>query len=97
MDVNTCVVAGVTTCVCVSTTIRGGVEHNYHMIIVKDGVAEIDRDSHEAELKTMQRVFAEVKGADEVIGMLKHTEHVSFGPVAGMRYDSSRADILLSS
>jgi nicotinamidase-related amidase len=71
MDVNTCVVAGVTTYVCVSTTIRGGVEHNYHMIIVKDGAAEIDRDSHEAELKTMQRVFAEVKGADEVIGMLK--------------------------
>jgi hypothetical protein len=41
------------------------------MIIVKDEVAAIDRDSHEAELKTMQRVFAEVKGTDEVIGTLK--------------------------
>ena len=41
------------------------------MIIVKDAVAEIHRDAHDAELKTMQRVFAEVKGTDEVIGMLQ--------------------------
>ena len=36
------------------------VEHNDRMIIVKDAVAEAHRDTHEAELKTMQRVFAEV-------------------------------------
>src|SRR5689334_17703043 len=36
MGVTTCVVSGVTTCVCVSTTIRGGVECNYRMVIVKD-------------------------------------------------------------
>jgi nicotinamidase-related amidase len=70
MNVNTCVVAGVTTCVCVSTTIRGGVEHNYRMIIVEDAVAEVHRDTHEAELKTMQRVFAEVKSTHEVVAML---------------------------
>src|SRR5215471_18243242 len=70
MDVNTCVVVGVTTCVCVSTTIRGGVEHNYRMIISKDAVAEVHRDTHEAELKTMQRIFADVKSTDEVIAML---------------------------
>jgi ureidoacrylate peracid hydrolase len=73
MDVNTCVVSGVTTCVCVSTTIRGGVEHNYRMIVVKDAVAEVNRDTHEAELKTMQRVFADVKSTDEVVAMLDAT------------------------
>ena len=73
MDVNTCVVTGVTTCVCVSTTIRGGVEHNYRMIIVEDAVAEVHRDTHEAELKTMQRVFAEVKSTDEVVAMMAAT------------------------
>lgn len=78
MDVNTCVVTGVTTCVCVSTTIRGGVEHNYRMIIVKDAVAEVHGDTHEAELKTMQRVFAEVKTADEVVAMLA-TKSVRIG------------------
>jgi ureidoacrylate peracid hydrolase len=70
MDVNTCVVAGVTTCVCVSTTVRGGVEHNYRMILVKDAVAEANRDAHEAELRTMDRVFADVRTTDEVISML---------------------------
>lgn len=70
LGVTTCVVCGVTTCVCVSTTIRGGVEHNYRMVLVSDAVAEIHRDTHEAELKTMARVFAEVKTTDEVVAML---------------------------
>jgi ureidoacrylate peracid hydrolase len=70
MGVTTCVVAGVTTCVCVSTTVRGGVEHNYRMILVKDAVAEVNRDTHEAELKTMARIFADVKTTDEVVEML---------------------------
>jgi nicotinamidase-related amidase len=70
LGVTTCVVCGVTTCVCVSTTIRGGVEHNYRMILAKDGVAEVHRDTHEAELKTMARFFADVKSTDEVIDML---------------------------
>jgi ureidoacrylate peracid hydrolase len=70
MGVTTCVVSGVTTCVCVSTTIRGGVEHNYHMILAKDAVAEVNRDTHEAELRTMARIFADVKTTDEVVAML---------------------------
>jgi ureidoacrylate peracid hydrolase len=70
MGVTTCVACGVTTCVCVSTTIRGGVEHNYRMIVVSDAVAEVDRTTHEAELRTMARIFADVKTADEVVGML---------------------------
>ena len=70
MGVTTCVVAGVTTCVCVSTTIRGGVEHNYRMILVKDAVAEITRATHEGELQTMARLFADVHTTDEVVAML---------------------------
>jgi ureidoacrylate peracid hydrolase len=70
LGVSTCVVSGVTTCVCVSTTVRGGVEHNYRMILVGDAVAEVSRDTHEAELKTMARVFADVKTADEVVALL---------------------------
>jgi len=41
------------------------------MIIAKDAVAEVHRDTHEAELKTMQRIFADVKSTDEVIAMLQ--------------------------
>ena len=70
MGVTTCVVVGVTTCVCVSNTVRGGVEHNYRMILVSDSVAEISRDSHEGELKTMNRIFADVRTTDEVKALL---------------------------
>jgi ureidoacrylate peracid hydrolase len=70
MGVTTCVARGVTTCVCVSTTIRGGVEYNYRMIVVSDAVAEVDRTAHEAELRTIALIFADVKTTDEVIGML---------------------------
>ena len=66
--VTTCVVCGVTTCVCVSTTVRGGLEYNYRMMIVGDAVAEVSRETHAAELKTMQRVFGEVKTTAEIEG-----------------------------
>ena len=70
MGVTACVVSGVTTCVCVSTTVRGGVEHNYRMILVEDAVADVHRGTHQAELKTMARVFADVKTTDEVVALL---------------------------
>jgi ureidoacrylate peracid hydrolase len=71
LGVSTCVVAGVTTCVCVSTTVRGGVEHNYRMILVSDAVAEVSRQAHDAELQTMDRLFADVRSTDEVIELLR--------------------------
>ena len=77
MGVTTCVVSGVTTCVCVSTTVRGGVEHNYRMILVKDAVAEVSRNTHEAELETMDRLFADVKTTDEVVAMLTEVATIS--------------------
>ena len=73
MNVTTCVVCGVTTCVCVSTTVRGGVEHNYRMIVVNDAVAEIHRDTHESELKTLARNFADVHSTSEILEMLART------------------------
>jgi len=70
MDVSTCVVTGVTTCVCVSTTVRGGVEHNYRMMLAHDAVAEVSREAHDAELRTMDRLFADVRSTDEVIELV---------------------------
>ena len=70
MGITTCVVTGVTTCVCVSNTVRGGVEHNYRTILVSDATAEVNKEAHEAELKTMNRVFADVKTTAEVVTLL---------------------------
>jgi ureidoacrylate peracid hydrolase len=77
MGVTTCVVTGVTTCVCVSTTVRGGVEHNYRMILASDAVAEVSREAHDAELKTMARIFADVKSTDEIVAMLQDNQTLS--------------------
>jgi ureidoacrylate peracid hydrolase len=81
MGVTTCVVAGVTTCVCVSNTVRGGVEHNYRIILVSDGTAEVNREAHAAELKTMNRVFADVKTTADVmqllLGSARSAQHAS--------------------
>lgn len=70
MGVTTCVMAGVTTCVCVSSTTRGGVERNFRMIVVTDCAAEIQRAWHDAELKAMNWVFADLMTSDEVLGLL---------------------------
>jgi nicotinamidase-related amidase len=69
--VSTCVVAGVTTTVCVSTTLRGGVGHNYRMILVDDATAETNRALHEAEVKILGLTFADVMGTNAVTGLLK--------------------------
>jgi len=71
LGINTCVVVGVTTCVCVSTTVRGATEHNYRTIVVSDAVAEGQRELHEAELKVFEWAYADVKTTDEVMKMLK--------------------------
>ena len=70
MGVTTCVMTGVTTCVCVSSTTRSGVERNFRMIFVSDGTAEIHRERHEAELATMDWVYADVVTTDQVLEML---------------------------
>jgi isochorismate hydrolase len=40
-------------------------------ILVSDGVAEVSGETHARELKTMSRVFADVKTADEVMELLQ--------------------------
>jgi ureidoacrylate peracid hydrolase len=68
--IDTCIVSGVTTCVCISSTVRGGVAQNYRMIIAKDGVAEVNKHTHTAELETMQRLFGDVVTVDEMVTWL---------------------------
>lgn len=71
LGVDRCIVCGVTTCVCVSTTVRGAVARNYRVAIARDGVAEVNRRTHEAELETMARVFCDVTDSATVIAALE--------------------------
>src|SRR5262249_20799035 len=65
--VTTCAVAGITTAICVSSTIRGGVEYNYRMVLVEDAVSEQSREMHEAEVKILEDGFADVTSTSEVV------------------------------
>jgi ureidoacrylate peracid hydrolase len=67
LGVDTCVVAGVTTCICVSSTVRGGVAEGKRMVVVKDACAEVQRALHESELQTLGRIFADVVSVDDVV------------------------------
>jgi hypothetical protein len=40
------------------------------MVLAGDGVAEVDRNTYDAELKTMSPVFADVRSTEELIGLL---------------------------
>ena len=71
LGVTTCVMTGVTTTCCVSSTTRAGVEHNFHMMLVRDGMADMHREGHEAELGILSWLFGDVVTADQVIKMLK--------------------------
>ncbi len=71
LGVTTCVMSGVTSCVCVSSTTRAGVERNFRMLFVSDCTAETHRESHECELGTVSWAYADVVTADEVIAMLR--------------------------
>jgi hypothetical protein len=40
------------------------------MILAGDAVAEMSREAHDAELRTMDRLVADARSTDEVIGLL---------------------------
>jgi hypothetical protein len=40
------------------------------MILASDAVAEVSREAHDAELRTMDRLFADVRSSDEIIELV---------------------------
>jgi ureidoacrylate peracid hydrolase len=52
------VVCGVTTNVCVETTVRDASQRDYRTFVVQDAVAEYDEERHRASLRAMDMLFA---------------------------------------
>jgi ureidoacrylate peracid hydrolase len=64
----TIIVGGVATNVCVESTARDGVFHDYHLVFLSDCTATGDGPAaQQATLDTMQRHFGVVATADEVV------------------------------
>ena len=61
------VVCGVTTNICVETTVRDASQRSYRTFVVRDAVGEVDDFRHETSLKAMEYLFARVMNVNEVL------------------------------
>jgi len=67
MGIHDLVVCGVTTNICVETTVRDAGQRDYHTYVVSDATAEFEKERHEHALNTMGFIFGWVTTVDDVL------------------------------
>lgn len=67
LQVETLIVAGVTTECCVDSTVRDGFMKDYEVVVVENACAAYEQDVHQAALKILELNFATIMHTDEVI------------------------------
>ncbi len=70
LGIDTVVVTGVVTDVCVAQTTREFGDRDFDAIVVADACATLDQDIHRAALDTIGKIFGTVLSADQVLGLL---------------------------
>jgi len=70
LGVDTVVVCGVTTELCVSSTIRDAFFRDYHIVPVKDAMAAIDPVRHDGAIRNFEYGFGKPVTTDEVVASL---------------------------
>ena len=71
MGIESLVITGVATDVCVETTARDAADRGYNCILVEDACATFNQASHEAALCSFARSFGMVESTGEVIAELE--------------------------
>lgn len=66
MRIESLVICGVTTNICVESTARDASQYDYRTFVVSDATAEMDPSRYENALKTLAFLFARVLTVDEV-------------------------------
>lgn len=69
MGVNSLVVCGLTTAVCVTQTAREMADLGFRVIVAEDACTELSEESHRAALHTFGLIFGRVRRAEEVVEM----------------------------
>lgn len=72
-NIESCVVTGVASDVCVATTAREAADRGFKTILVSDGCTTLSEQMHQASLETFNIAFGFVRTADEVVDLLSHT------------------------
>jgi ureidoacrylate peracid hydrolase len=60
------IVCGVTTEICVDSTVRDAFARDYNVILIKDAVAAFDNDRHKGALQIAEFGFATLCSVDEL-------------------------------
>jgi ureidoacrylate peracid hydrolase len=71
LDIRTLVVCGVTTNMCVESTVRDAGQRDYRVYVVRDAVGELDPERHAHALRAMAFGFAYVVDREEVESVLR--------------------------
>ena len=70
LGVDTLIVCGVTTEVCVESTLSDAFSRDYHVVLVRDAVAAVDPIRHEGALRTIEYAFGKLVSLEEVTALL---------------------------
>ena len=73
--VETLLVTGVATNVCVETTARDAYNRNYNVVLVEDCCGAFDDEEHKATLVNMRNYFGTVATSTEVINLFQQAQH----------------------
>ena len=77
LEVDALVVCGVTTEICVESTIRDAYFRDFKILVPQDAVAAMDVARHQGTLRTIQYGFGTVTTSDEVINALVGVAHLA--------------------
>lgn len=68
--VDSVVVTGTVTSVCVESTVRDASTRGYRVVLVADGCGDVSDEAHNATLRTVYRSFGDVRSTADVLGLL---------------------------
>jgi nicotinamidase-related amidase len=78
--VDTVVITGTVTQICVEDTARGAFHEGFQAVVVSDAVSSFDPELHHATLRSLEMKFARVLATDDVLGELESHRSARWEP-----------------